>query len=161
MKKFFSSILFVLALMTVSVNAGTYVGANLSAGDTAVIAQPTVVTRMTFYSTNATPTIVRLYDGAITNVTGLYTNWTSYVTNEVSTYVNTTGTTNTQTNTVIKALASIVSAATNNMSPILTLVVPASNEPLVFDSRSIPFAQKVTLSNNLTGLSAIIDYRTP
>jgi hypothetical protein len=158
--KFILTIICALAL-TAATFASTYVGSNLSAGSTEVITTPSVVTSITLFSTNATPTIVRLYDGSVTYVTEAYTNRTYYTTNIASSYVTTGGTTNLQTNTVLTSALVATGAATNNRAPILTIVVPASSVPITFDSRSISFANSTYLSNNLTGLSATIEYRTP
>jgi hypothetical protein len=159
MKKFISIIGLGVSLLTAQAQLFTS-QSNLAATNTAVITTPLVLEQMTLFSTNTTPTLVFLYDGAITNVTAAYTNYIQYPTNVVTTYTNTTGTTNTLTNRVEYTLAVANAAATNNSSPIRSLVVPASGSVTVF-TETIPFAQKLTISNNLAGLSAVIRYRKP
>jgi hypothetical protein len=156
---------FILGLfLAVSVSQAAFFATNnLTAASHAITSRGVVVQSLTLYSTNTVPTLFYLFDGAITNVTAAFTNYTAYTTNEVDTIVSTTtGVTNLFTNTVIKYLATAVAAATNNTTPRVTIVVPASNVPVeyVFNPQE-SFAQYVTASNNLTGLSFIMRYRSP
>lgn len=155
------SLILIAALTSVSMFAGTAVGSNKSAGRTeAVFTGPTVMQTVSLWSTNTVPTIVRLYDGNIVWTNAAYTNVTVYTTNLVSTYTNSVGTTNTFTNTTVYSSMAVVAANTNNAStPIVTLVCPANNVPITFDA-PLTIGRFLTLSNDQTGLSYVITYRT-
>lgn len=140
-------------------HAAEYIGSNLVATNTAVVATPVIVSSVTVFSTNTVPTLVRLYDGALTNVTSAYTNYTTYTTNLIVNYVTTSGITNKYTNDVIWRSPNVVAAATNNTTPTVSFVAPAANVPLTITGPWI-FGKSVTLSNNLAGLSVIMTYRT-
>lgn len=145
-----------------------YVTNNMAASATTIISKSIDVGQLTFWTTNTSTTLVYLYDGAITNVTAAYTNYTTYSTNIVSNYVTTTGTTNSLTNHVIYNAAVAVAAATNNSSPYVTIVVPGSliaNAAGQFVTYTPPtelvFRNKLTLSNSAAGLNGVISYRNP
>lgn len=153
----------VLAVSLVSAKAEYFATNNLSASNHFVLAKGAVLQTLTLYSTNTVPTVVRLYDGAITNITSAFTNYVVYTTNEVTTVTSTTtGVTNSFTNTVVKYTAQAVAAATNNNTPRVTIVVPASNVPVeyVFNPNEL-FSSRLTVSNDLTGLSFVLRYRNP
>lgn len=159
MKKLILSLTIALATL-LTANAATAVVSNQSAGASAVVATPAVLDSITLFTTNATPTIVYLYDGAVTNVTGLTTNYITYTTNIVTSYITSLGTTNLHTNNVLYNVAQVNAAATNISTPIYTLVVPASGALVTYTPPSpLVFTTKITLSNNLTGVSGVISYR--
>jgi hypothetical protein len=135
---------------------------NLTAGAHTVFTTGKILESLTLYSTNTLPTLVYLYDGAITNVTGVFTNYTVYTTNVVSTVVTTAGITNTYTNVMLRYVPATVAAATNNALPRYTLVVPPSSEVLTYAlSPFASVAKGLTVSNALTGLSFVLQYRNP
>lgn len=152
-----------LALTLVTSFGATAVVSNQTATNAVVVATAGVLDSIQLYSTNVTPTIVRFYDGAITNVTAAYTNYLTYTTNIVTEYVTTLGTTNLLTNNVTYNVANVVAAATNNSTAFLTLVVPGSANGQVLNyTAPIPFVfrSNLTLSNDLTGVSGVVTYRT-
>lgn len=153
-------LLLAIAFFTATSFGAQKVGSNLTATNTVIITNACVATSFTFFSTNATPTIVRLFDGDLTYVTGAYTNYTAASTSKVTSFVTVNGTTNLSTNTVIQLTASAHAAATNTLVPIAVFVVPAANVPITIEPDSgIAFASKLNLSNNLAGLSYVISYR--
>jgi len=160
MKKFILGLMLSLVSLTAQ---QFYVTNNLAATNNTLLSAAAVLQSIQLYSTNASPTIVQLRDGDATVVTGAYTNWLTYTTNVVSSYINFgTGTTNQQTNTVVTYVANNVAAATNNVNPMFTIVVPAS--PAVVNYNFRPNSQvinKLTLSNNLAGLNVVLQYRNP
>lgn len=159
MKKLLFSIL--AATMLAPTFGATAVVDNLEATNTVVISTPLVLDSITLYSTNATPTIVRLIDGDLTTVTAAWTNYITYQTNLVRTYINTLGTTNITTNSLQYVQLEPHAAATNATTPILTIVVPADGGMVTFEPPSpIVFTSKLNLSNNLMGVSGIVSYRT-
>lgn len=159
MKNLIKSFL-VFTLTLVSIKADVAVGSNVVATNTVVVNAAAILQNITLFSTNNVPTIVRLLDGNLTTVTGAYTNYIEYSTNVVSSYITTTGVTNIMTNTVLVMIPSSHAAATNNTTAKMTLVVPANNVPITFSSVTI-FNNKINLSNNLAGLSYVLQYRTP
>jgi hypothetical protein len=154
--------LFAAVALIVNVSAATTAIANQAATNAVIVNAPLVLDSITLYSTNTTPTIVYLFDGAITNVTAAWTNYTTYTTNQTYSYINSLGTTNLQTNTTLYVQANAHAAATNNSTPLASFVVPASGGLVTF-TPPIPltFASKLTLSNNLIGVSGVVSYRSP
>lgn len=139
---------------------------NLAATNNVLITGAFVLQSMTIFTTNDTPTLIRIYDGDTTKVTTAWTNYTSYTTNYVTTWLTSTGTTNTSTNTYIYTLATPNAAATNANDVRISAVVDKLT-PYTFNPAQIPgaylstFNSKLTLSNDLAGVGAIIQYRTP
>jgi hypothetical protein len=166
MKKYLViSLVFLASLFTAQaqLTAGQQIFAtnNLTAGAGIMINEGVTVNQLQLYSTNLTPTIVRLYDGWYVYTNAAFTNYTTYLTNIVTTYTNTTGTTNTFTNSVLFSAAAVTAASTNNNTPpIVSFIVPANNVPITING-PFQFSQKLTLSNNLTGLSGVILYHQP
>lgn len=160
MKKFLVSLFAVVSILTAS--AATSVISNQSATNAVIVNDSIVLDGITLYSTNATPTIVYIFDGDISVVTAAWTNYTSYATNQVYEYITSLGTTNTSTNSYLYVSAVAHAAATNTAVPLATIVVPANSITTTF-APPIPltFASKLTLSNNLTGLSGVVSYRNP
>lgn len=158
MKKLFV-IFSMVALFSMKSKAQTYATNNMATGIATVAAVPVVLTHLTLFTTNTTPTIVYLYDGYLTQTNAGYTNFVTYTTNQITLYTNTMGLTNTWTNTVIATVANGVAARSNVISPALaTLVVPAY--PGILDVNTYLMAgNRVTMSNTLQGTSAIITYR--
>jgi hypothetical protein len=153
------TLLAAVALVVTSQGATTAFS-NLAATNTTVVTTPAVVNSLTLFSTNTTPTLVRLYDNAITVTNAAYTNYTSTVSTEVESFVGSNGITNAVTNVVVAIATSEHAAETIAKTPVVTVVVPANNIPVTITPRSI-FPHKVVLSNNLAGVSGIITYRTP
>jgi len=136
-----------------------YTTNNMAAGLRTVI--PQAITLQSLQITGTSNTIVRFYDGPTTNVTGAYSNYTTFVTNRVSTFVSVqTGLTNTVTNTVLYTLVSAVAASTNNVNPILTLNIGANVAPFIFDT-PLTFTRGVNVSNNLGGITMVVNYDLP
>ena len=141
-----------------------YVTNNMAVGIATISTQPGILTSLTAYSTNTSPTIVLLYDGyyLATNVT--WTNYTTYTTNVVTSYVTTTGITNNLTNLVIKTVANPHAAVAGTVNtPFATLVVPAASSsgtitPIVFNDDFL-FGKRLSFSNGATGLTLIGHYR--
>jgi hypothetical protein len=158
MKKLILSISLLLTLT--AANAGTYVASNLAATNTTAVAAPVVVTSLTLYSTNNVPTLTYLYDGSTTVTNAAWTNYTATVGAVVETYIGANGLTNTWTNQQPIIAASPHAAATIARTPVASFVVPANNVPLTLDLGA-RFTYSVVVSNNLAGLSGIINYRTP
>lgn len=148
--------------LTLALNANAqrfYVTNGMAAGLRVII--PQAVTLQSLQITGTSNTIVRLYDGPTTNVTAAYSNYTTFVTNRVSSFVSVqTGLTNTVTNTVLYTLVQAVAAATNDVSPVLTLNIGANTAPFIFDS-PITFTRGVNVSNNLGGITMVVNYDLP
>lgn len=167
MKKF----LFTLSLITVMSVASygqatqTYVTNNMAAGLATITTQGGILTTLTAYSTNQSPTYVRLYDGYATATNGAWTNYTVYTTNVVTSYVTSTGITNNLTNLVIKTIANEHAALNGEAAtPTLTLLIPAASSNgtlnLVTFDDPLLFGKRLTLSNSATGLSILAKYRS-
>ena len=156
-------LLFAVSLLALNINAAsTAIISNQVATNAVIVNGGALLDNVVLYSTNTTPTIVYFYDGAITNVTAAWTNYTAYSTNQTYSYITSGGTTNLQTNTTWYVIANPRAAATNNTTPMLTLVVPGSGTGQTLNfTPPIPqiFAQRITVSNNLAGLSGVITYR--
>ncbi len=153
-------LLLLIGLLAINANAQLfYVTNNMAAGLRVVIPQAVVLQSLQL--TGTSNTIVRFYDGAATNVTAAYSNYTTFVTNRVSTFVSVqTGLTNTVTNTVLHTTIQAVAAATNDVAPILTLNIGANVAPFIFDTPII-FARGVNVSNNNGGITMVVDYHLP
>lgn len=133
---------------------------NLTAGAHTLVAVPATAFSLTLFSTNTAPTIVYLFDGAVTNVIGAYTNVVQYVTNQVTTYITTTGLTNTFTNRVLYTDYQAMTASTNAANPLVSLVIPPTGEIITYPlSPNLVFARSIILSNALTGASVVLNYR--
>ncbi len=147
-------------MLAISANAQLfYVTNNMAAGLRVVI--PQAVTLQSLQVTGTSNTIVRFYDGPTTNVTAAYSNYVQFVTNKVSTFVSVqTGLTNTVTNTVLYTLVQAVAANTNDVAPILTLNIGANVAPFIFDT-PIQFTRGVNVSNNLGGITMVVNYNLP
>ena len=153
--------LLIAALLLVANTFGAVTSvSNLSNTNTTIVATPVVITELTLFSTNTTPTIVYLYDGSLTVTNSAYTNYTTSVSTEVESYVGANGLTNAWTNSVITVAANEVAEETVDRTPVATLVVPANNVPVTITPNVI-FTYSAILSNNLAGISGIITYRTP
>lgn len=136
-----------------------FVTNNMAAGIRTIVPQAAVL--QSLQVTGTSNTIVRLWDGPTTNVTAAYSNYTTFVTNRVSTFVSVqTGITNTVTNTVLYTLVQAVGAATNDVTPLLTLNIGANTTPFVFDNPLI-FARRIDVSNNLGGITLVAEYILP
>lgn len=159
MKKLLITLISVVSMF--SAHATIFTTNNLAATNATMINEPIIGKSITLFTTNATTTLVRLFDGATTREQAAWTNYVLAVTNVVTTYTNTTGTTNTFTNAVLKSFASIHDAETVNIDPIAVIAVPPNGETITLDLEGLIFSQYLALSNNLKGVSAIITYRTP
>lgn len=158
MKRFLLTISLLVATLNVSAQQ-FFVTNALPAGAKALVNEACVLNNIQLLS--ATNAIIRIYDGAITNAVGAYTNYTVFSTNLVTTFITTTGLTNTFTNTVLFTSATAVAAATNNTPPIITLVVPANSiTPITFNG-PIAFTKNLTLSNDVGIVSCVINFRQP
>ena len=136
-----------------------FVTNSLAAGARTLVNEAIVLNNLQLLSTSNT--VIRLYDGALTNIVGAYTNYSTFSTNLVTVNVTTTGITNTFTNTVLYTLAQAVTAATNNTPPIATVLVPANPTVPVILNGPIIFTKYMTLSNDSGTVSAIVNYRQP
>lgn len=155
----------VLVLGMVSASAQLFYGTNnLAATNNTIFSSGAVVLqKITLWSTNTSPTLVYLRDGDLVSTNSAFTNYLTYTTNVVTTWVGTQGTTNNYTNTVVTYIANNVAASTNNAVPArFTFVVPAS--PTILNYTFVPnqtFVNKLTLSNSVAGVNALIQYRNP
>lgn len=164
MKKLILGLLLTLNCSFAQMGSIYFATNNLAASNHFLLTGGKYVESLTFTTTNTTgSTLVYLYDGAITNVTGAWTNYVTYTTNVVDTYISILGTTNIMTNTVVWNAASTHAAATNNTSPSFVIAVnPATLGPTTYRfTTPLPFLSRVTLSNSLAGLNAVISYHTP
>lgn len=161
MKKLIQSLAVTLSLFAITSEAGVYTTNNMGVATATPSTTPVVLTHLTLFTTNTVATIVYLYDGFYTTTNNGYTNYTSYTTNQITIYTNSAGLTNTWTNTVIASAAHAVAANAGAVTlPLAVLVVPPS--PGVLDiNKDLVFANRLTLSNTLMGLSGVITYRTP
>jgi hypothetical protein len=150
-----------LLLTVLSTKAVVFSTNNLAAGNHFLISGANVLQSLVLSTTNDTPTQVLVYDGAITNITAAWTNWTSYTTNVVYSYLTSTGTTNTVTNTVVFPVINPHAAATNNTVPIIAGVVTKQTPFVLTPPGGTIFTSRVTLSNNAAGVNAIVLYRNP
>ena len=164
MKKLFLVITMLTFVMfsLAPVQAATRSTNNVAAGAHTIITNSSVVLdSITLFTTNATPTLVYLYDGALLSTNAAWTNYTSYVTNLVYSYVTSLGTTNTGTNSVLYVQANPHAAATINVEPLVSLVVPANGDLVTYTPPTpLVFSKSLVLSNSLIGVSGTISYRT-
>ena len=146
-------------LSVLEVNAQqSFVTNGMAAGIATVINEAVVLTSLQI--TGTSNTIVRLYDGAATNVVGAYSNVTVFATNRITTLVGVNGITNTFTNSQLYTLIQAVAAATNNTTPLLTLNIGANVAPFTFDVPLI-FTRYVNVSNDHGGITAVLNYHQP
>lgn len=157
-----------LTVSLVTMQAETVTGSNLTAGHSrAVVATPCVLQSISLWTTNRTPTIVRLFDGDVVYTNAAFTNITTYVTNITTTYTNSVGTTNSFTDTTVYSAATVTAANTNNPSTsVVAIIVPASGTDNVAGQAitynvPISIGRYLTISNNLTGVSYLLNYRKP
>lgn len=150
-----------VVLFTTSSLAATATIDNQVATNAVIVDDNIVLDSVTLYTTNTTPTLVYIYDGAIEKITGAYTNYTTYITNRVSSYITSLGTTNLHTNSVLFVQSQANAAATNAATPVISIVVPANSEVYTFTPTTpMVFSSNLTISNNLAGVSGIVSYRT-
>lgn len=165
MKKLFKNIVkaFAIVALVANISGDTWFATNnLAAGSHHLFNGPKVVTQISITTTNDTPTIIRLYDGAITNVTAAYTSYTGYSSNVVTSVITSTGTTNTFTNSVYFVAPVSNDAATNNTPVKIAGSVDKYNPLIIIPSNGAQyFLSRMTLSNNATGVSALVGYRSP
>lgn len=165
MKKLFIKLFALVALTTSLYAQGSlyYTTSNVAATNIAPISTGFLLDQIILTSTNNSSSLVYLYDGGLTYVTGAYTNYVTYTTNVVSTYISILGTTNIMTNKVVWNALNPHAAATNNSSPILALAVNPATGNVINYTPTVPivFARSLTLSNNNAGLNVTIRYHLP
>ncbi|HEX9232717.1 MAG TPA: hypothetical protein VF849_01575 [Blattabacteriaceae bacterium] len=147
-----------MALFTECLVAEIYVTNNMATGLRTVVNEAIVLSSLQI--TGTTNVLLRFYDGAITNVTGAYSNVTIYATNRITTFVGVNGITNNFTNTVLYSVIAAVAAATNNTTPILVLNIGANVAPFTFDTPLI-FTKYVNVSNDQGGVTMVLNYHQP
>ena len=158
MKKLLLTIGLMLAA-SVSYAQTLYVTNSMAAGARTLVNEAIVANSITLFGT--TNTIVRLYDGALTNVVGATTNIATFTTNIVTTYIGPqTGITNIWTNKVFWATAVAVAQTTNNSTPFASFGVTA-NQPEVTYQGPFIISKYLTVSNDVGGLNFRVDYRQP
>jgi hypothetical protein len=164
--KYLKSLLLVCGLFALNTRAEFYATNNLAASNHIIFsAGGKVLQSITLWSTNVAPTLVYLRDGTLVTTNGVFTNYVRYTTNVITSDVSAfTGLTNTFTNTVIQYTA-VVTAANTNVAvlPRYTFVVPSTPTVFNFDFDPQPMFVNptTTLSNSLTGLNVLLEYRTP
>lgn len=154
-------ILLIISLigLTISVKAQqTFVTNSMAAGLREVVAEAIVVNSIIV--SGSSNTMIRIYDGSVTNVIAAYTNVIRFPTNVVTTFIGPTGITNNWTNTVLTTTATAVGAATNNVPPLLVLAVFAGQPPQIYNGPYL-LTRTLNVSNDLGGLNMIVNYRQP
>lgn len=152
-------ILSVLMLGFVESKAQQFYSTNdMAAGIRTVVNEAVVLRSLQLSGT--TNCIVRIYDGAATNVTGAYSNMTIFATNIITTNIGVNGITNLYTNTMLHTTIQAVAAATNATTPILTLNIGANVAPFLFDT-PLSFTKYINVSNNSGGITMVLNYRQP
>ena len=127
MKALFTSILLVVSL--VSTFAATEVFSLTNGTERVLLSSPKIIDNIAVLATTANNTTVKFYDAATatTNfVQAAYTRYTSYATNFTSTFTNSLGVLVTNTYAGVYRAPVAVGAATNEMTKITTIMVPAS-----------------------------------
>lgn len=161
MKKLFSLIA-VVALVGNALADSWFTTNNLAANTHYLFAGPKVVTSITITTTNDTPTIIALYDGAITNVVAAYTSYTTYASNVVEEVITPTGVTNSYTTSRLFVAPVSNAAATNNTPVKIAGTVDKLNPLIITPTLGAQyFLSRFTLSNNAAGVSALVGYRSP
>lgn len=143
-------------------NASTFSTNNLAASTNhTILTTPFKLESITLFSTNLTPTIVKLIDGWVVSTNTAFTNYVQFSSNVVSSVITSTGVTNQYTNTVLM-IDPVITAATTNGSPYVqkTIVVPGNNT-LITVQGPISFSRRLTVDSSLTGLSFVMEYSSP
>ncbi len=162
MKSLLIKSLMLLATVAYINAASLYITNNLAASNHTVFASAKLIESITLSTTNTTAdTIVRLYDGYTTYTNAEYTRPLKYSTNIVTSYITSTGVTNQMTNTSLYVTTETVAAGSGASPVVAAIVIPAGETITFTPTTSMLIANRLTLSNNLAGTTAIITYRNP
>lgn len=158
MKKLLISLIATLALSLSGYadNVMVEVPANTSSN---LLSVPVITDEITFTATTATSATVRLYDSATTTTTKVqaaYTSYSTYATNFSATTTNTDGVLITNTFVGTYTVATVNSASTSSITPIMTVVIPGSTQRVK--------TAKLQVMRGLTAVSSAavlieVDYR--
>ena len=158
MKKLFISLtaVLLLSLSGYADNVMVDIPANTSSN---LLSVPAITDEITFTATSVTAATVRLYDSATTTTTKVvaaYSSYSTYATNFSSTTTNTDGVLITNTFVGTYTVATAVTATTNTITPIMTVVIPGSSQRVK--------TAKLQVMRGLTAVSSAavtieVDYR--
>lgn len=152
MKKFFSSILVSLMLLSASaIQAASVVTALATNSITSVLTVPAYLISVQVANATGVTATVSLVDApstVLTNVVGSFTLPLTYATNIVSTFTNVNGVVTSITNAAVFTASTTVAQSTNNYPFLNTLVIPA-NSTVVWSPINGAYVQRgLTATNN-------------